>query len=44
MGINGTADGIFKEFTVTANTWTNIHIHILKFSTNTYVLFSAEDG
>lgn len=45
MGINGTTDGIFKEFTVTANTWTNItHTFTANGSTSTYILFSAEDG
>jgi len=45
IGINGTTDGLFKEFTVTANTWTNItHTYTANSSISTYVLFTAEDG
>lgn len=45
MGINSTTDSLFKEFTVTANTWTNItHTYTTNSTGYTYVLFSATDG
>ena len=44
MGINGTTDGIFKDIIVTANTWTNITIHILQVLQLMLMCYLAKDG